>query len=98
LTINPEAAMAIQVRRSVARADKDFTDDEAALVEKLEDVDRLVPTAFLDIPGFNYVQTSWVNFALYDFDWGTALGKMEAVRAPSVGVINGLQVILPVLS
>ena len=64
----------------------------------LEDVDRLVPTAFLDIPGFNCVQTSWVGFELYRLDWGPLLGgKIEAVRAPHVGVINGLQVILPPL-
>lgn len=91
------ADLAVQIRKSVSRADKNFTDDVMALVEKLEDVDRLVPTGFLDVPGFNCVQTSWATFALYELDWGTALGNIEAVRSPSVGVINGLQVILPAL-
>lgn len=69
-----------------------------ALVEQLEDVDRLVPTAFLDVPGFNCVQTSWITFGLYGLDWGSMLGgNIEAVRVPHVGCINGAQVVLPVL-
>ena len=69
-----------------------------ALVDKLEDVDRLVPTAFLDVPGFNCVQTSWTNFELYGLDWGDLLGgRIEAVRVPHVGVLNGCQVVLPIL-
>lgn len=92
------ADLAIMIRKQILRADGQFTDDVAALVEKLEDVDRLVPTAFLDVPGFNCVQSSWVNFELYSLDWGSLLGgKIDAVRAPHVGVINGLQVVLPVL-
>jgi hypothetical protein len=58
----------------------------------------LAPTAFLDVPGFNCVQTSWLNFKLYGLEWGSLLGdRIEAVRMPHVGVINGLQVVLPVL-
>lgn len=92
------ADLAIMIRKQILRADGQFTDDVAALVEKLEDVDRLVPRAFLDVPGFNCVQTSWVNFELYSLDWGSLLGgKIDAVRTPHVGVINGLQVVLPVL-
>jgi hypothetical protein len=92
------ADLAILIRKALRRVDGQFTDDVMALVEKLEDVDRLVPTAFLDVPGFNCVQTSWANFELYGLDWGSLLGgKIEAVRAPHVGVINGLQVVLPVL-
>lgn len=89
--------LAIMIRKQLLRADGQFTDDVAALVEKLEDVDRLVPTAFLDVPGFNCVQSSWVNFELYSLDWGSVLGgRIDAVRAPHVGIINGLQVVLPV--
>lgn len=80
------------------RANQQFTDDVVALVEQLEDVDRLVPTAFLDVPGFNCVLTSWVNFKLYGLEWGPLLGNnIEAVRVPHVGCINGCQVVLPVL-
>lgn len=92
------ADLAVQIRKAILRADGEFTDDVVSLVEKLEDVDRLVPTAFLDVPGFNCVQTSWVGFELYGLDWGTLLGgKIDAVRVPNVGCINGCQVVLPVL-
>lgn len=92
------ADLAIVIRKALVKADKQFTDDVAALVEGLEDVDRLVATAFLDVPGYNCVQTSWVNFELYGLNWGEKLGgAIQAVRAPSVGVLNGLQVVLPVL-
>ncbi|GKZ73650.1 hypothetical protein AnigIFM60653_010806 [Aspergillus niger] len=90
------ADLAILIRKEVLRADRQFTDDLVALVEQLEDVDRLVPTAFLDVPGFNCVQTSWINFQLYGLDWGPLLGhRIGAVRAPHIGVINGLQLVLP---
>jgi hypothetical protein len=92
------ADLAILIRKAILRADDQFTDDVVALVDQLEDVDRLVPTAFLDVPGFNCVQTSWLNFKLYGLEWGPLLGnRIEAVRMPHVGVINGLQVVLPVL-
>ncbi|KAL4913545.1 hypothetical protein BDW62DRAFT_214113 [Aspergillus aurantiobrunneus] len=65
---------------------------------QLDDVDRLVPTAFLDVPGFNCVLTSRINFELYGLDWGSLPGsRIEAVRVPHVGCINGCQVVLPVL-
>lgn len=52
----------------------------------------------MDVPGFNCVQTSWLNFKLYGLEWGPLLGnRIEAVRMPHVGVINGAQVVLPVL-
>lgn len=92
------ADLAIEIRKAILGADKQFTDDVVTLVEQLEDVDRLVPTAFLDVPGFNCVLSSWINFELYSLEWGPLLGnKIEAVRVPHVGAINGLQVVLPVL-
>ena len=90
------ADLAIQIRKAILNADEQFTDDVVALVDKLEDVDRLVPTAFLDVPGFNCVQTSWINFELYGLEWGAVLGhRVQAVRVPHVGLINGCQVVLP---
>ncbi|KAJ5779902.1 hypothetical protein N7457_007622 [Penicillium paradoxum] len=91
------ADLAIEIRKGIMRADNQFTDDVIALVEQLEDVDRLVPTAFLDVPGFNCVQTSWLNFELYGLEWGPLLGNIQAVRVPHVGCINGGQVVLPLL-
>lgn len=38
----------------------------------------------------------WVEFRIYDVSWGKALGeKVQAVRSPEVGVINGLQITFP---
>lgn len=92
------AEIALEIRRSISKADKNWTDDIVTLVDRLEDVDRLVVKAFTDVPGFNCVQSSWITFKLYELDWGKALGdRIQAVRSPSVGVINGLQVILPAL-
>lgn len=92
------ADLAVQIRKAILRADKHFTDDVVALTEKLEDVNRIVLTAFLDVPGFNCCQTSWVTFELYSLNWGPLLGgHIESVRTPNVGIINGLQVVLPVL-
>jgi hypothetical protein len=83
---------------AVRTAGADFVGDVAALVERhVDDVDRLVSTAFLDVPGRHCVQSSWAGFALYDLDWGVLLGRIAVVRAPSLGVINGLQVVLPTL-
>ncbi|KAJ5971521.1 Transferase [Penicillium vulpinum] len=92
------ADLATEIRKAILRADDQFTDDVVALVDQLEDVDRLAPTAFLDVPGFNCVLTSWVNFKLYGLEWGPLLGNnIEAVRVPHLGCINGCQVVLPVL-
>lgn len=92
------ADLAVSIRKAILKADNQFTDDVVTLIEKIEDVDRLLPTAFLDVPGFNCVQTSWLNFELYGIEWGSLLGhKIDAVRVPHVGAINGLQVVLPVL-
>ncbi|CAG7915745.1 unnamed protein product [Penicillium olsonii] len=92
------ADLAILVRQAVLRADDQFGDDLIALVDSLDDVNKLVPTSFLDVPGFNCVMSSWTGFELYSLDWGPMLGKnIDAVRTPSVGAINGAQIVLPVL-
>jgi hypothetical protein len=91
------ADLAVQIRKAVLRADDQFSDDMVSLVEKVEDVDRLVPTAFLDVPGNNCILTSWINFKIYDLTWGPLLGSIDAIRTPHVGCINGLQVVFPVL-
>ncbi|PLB40383.1 transferase family-domain-containing protein [Aspergillus candidus] len=91
------ADLAILIRQAIQRADGQYVDDVAMLAEKLEDVNRLVPTAFLDVPGYNCVLTSWTGFSMYDVEWGAMLGKIEAVRVPAIGVINGCQVVFPPL-
>ena len=92
------ADMAVAIRKSLNKVDKSWVDEVTTLIENLEDVTRVVPTAFTDLPGTHCAQTSWANFTLYDFSWGNAFAsKIEAVRTLDVGVINGGQVVLPVL-
>ncbi|CAI7573844.1 unnamed protein product [Penicillium discolor] len=75
------ADLATEIRKAILRADQQFTDDVVALVEQLEDVDRLVPTAFLDVPEWGPLLGN----------------NIEAIRVPDVGCIDGCQVVLPVL-
>lgn len=100
LTTASLADIAILVRGAIDRANSNgsYTDDLVAMIEKIDDVDRLVITSLLDMPGTNCMLTSWRDFELYNIDWGYKLGgNIKAVRGHSVGVINGLQVILPEL-
>jgi hypothetical protein len=90
------ADLAVRIRKAVRSADEEFTDDTIALEERVDDLDRLVTTAFLDVPGFNCLQTSWVDFDLYSLEWGSILGhRVQAVRTPHDGIAHGLQVVLP---
>ena len=77
------ADLALLIRSAVRRATDQFTDDLPALIESLEDVDRLVPTAFLDVPGFNCVQTSWINFQLGAPVWGIGWTRCEPLPSGS---------------
>ncbi|KZL63580.1 enoyl- hydratase isomerase family [Colletotrichum incanum] len=90
------ADLAICVRRAVAKTEGTYLDDLTALIERLEDVTRLAPTMFLDMPGNHMLQSSWREFPFYDIEWGTAFGgKMLALRPPSVGVCHTMQIVLP---
>ncbi|KAL5337378.1 hypothetical protein BJX70DRAFT_409280 [Aspergillus crustosus] len=89
------ADLAALIRKAVLSADAEFTDDILALEAQLDDVNRLIPTAFLDVPGFNCMQTSWSAFDLYGIEWGHGLGAVEAIRTPHEGIGHGIQVVLP---
>ncbi|GAP83083.2 putative enoyl- hydratase isomerase family protein [Rosellinia necatrix] len=86
------------IRAAVARLDEEYVDSLGTLFESVVDVDRVVATAFVDVPGCNCVQTSWINLGVYDLAWGDKLGgRIQAVRSPDVGVINGGSLVLPAL-
>ncbi|KAI8306826.1 Trichothecene 3-O-acetyltransferase TRI101 [Colletotrichum sp. SAR11_240] len=90
------ADLAICVRRAVAKTEDVYLDSLNALVERLQDVTRLAPTMFLDMPGNHMLQSSWREFPFYDIEWGSAFGeKILAVRPPSVGVTHTMQIVLP---
>ncbi|KAI0152901.1 transferase family-domain-containing protein [Xylariaceae sp. FL1272] len=92
-------APALAIREQVSKLNNQYVDDISTLFESVEDVNRVVATAFLDVPGFNCVQTSWINMGVYGLDWGKSLGgKIQAVRSPDVGVINGGSLVLPKLA
>jgi ABC-type antimicrobial peptide transport system permease subunit len=80
------------------RLTNQFTDDVVTLINQLEDVTRLVPTAYLDVLGKTSVQTSWAEFDLATMEWGPLLGdKIEYVRCPNTGILPGCHVVLPTL-
>lgn len=92
--------IAIAIRRAVNGMEKgnNWTDDVIALFEKVPDVNQIVPTAFLDVPGNNCIQTTWAGLEMYKLRWGPMFGDVvDAIRSPSSGVINGLQTVLPTL-
>ncbi|KAF4452076.1 hypothetical protein F53441_5007 [Fusarium austroafricanum] len=93
------ADLAVLIRKEVSlRLSNQFTDDVVTLVDQLEDVTRLVPTAFLDVLGKSSVQTSWSEFDLASVEWGPLLGgKIEAIRCPNTGILPGCHVVLPTL-
>lgn len=90
--------IATAVRKAVNTAGPGYTNDIIALLEKVPDVNQITATAFLDVPGHYCVQTSWAGFKMYDLQWGPMFGgRVQAVRCPNVGVINGCQCVLPAL-
>ncbi|KAI0015930.1 hypothetical protein F4780DRAFT_33810 [Xylariomycetidae sp. FL0641] len=92
------ADAACVIRRAVAGLTDQYVDDLGALFEGVEDVRRVIATAFTDMPGLNCVQTSWYKMTVYGLDWGEKLGgRIQAVRSPDVGVVNGGCLVLPAL-
>ncbi|RAL00831.1 uncharacterized protein BO80DRAFT_425232 [Aspergillus ibericus CBS 121593] len=90
------ADLAALIRQELQRLDGQFTDDVITLIEGLDDIRKIFPASLVDLPGFNCMLSSWIGFKLYDIDWGTLLGgHIESVRTPHVGIINGLQIVLP---
>ncbi|KAI1308307.1 transferase family-domain-containing protein [Xylaria venustula] len=89
---------AVVIRQAVSKLNDQYVDSLSTLFENVVDVNRVVATAFIDVPGANCVQTSWINLGVYGLDWGKTLGgKIQAVRSPDVGVINGGSLVLPSL-
>jgi hypothetical protein len=83
------------IRKAVLKADDKFTDDTIALAERLEDVDGLFSSAILDVPEFNCMQTSWVDFDPSSHEWGPVLSeRVEDVCTPHDGVAHGSQTVL----
>ncbi|KAK7425720.1 hypothetical protein QQZ08_007819 [Neonectria magnoliae] len=90
------ADLAIIVRRALVKAEDTYLDELITVVDRLEDVTRLAPVVFLDMPGAHIIQSSWREFSFYDIEWGSALGgKMLALRPPAVGVTHTMQIVLP---
>ncbi|KAK2730289.1 enoyl- hydratase isomerase family [Colletotrichum kahawae] len=94
------AALSLLIRKAIIAMDKDFSgsfiNDVVQLVNNQNDLGALIPTSFLDVPGQNCAQTSWEKFKMYDLDWGHALGgKIAAIRSPSCGILNGMQIMYP---
>ncbi|KAF4958720.1 hypothetical protein FSARC_10945 [Fusarium sarcochroum] len=90
------ADLAICIRHAVNKSEDGYLDNLSALVERLDNVSRFVPTSFLDMPGNHALLSSWREFPFYDLQWGPALGdRVKAVRPPSVGITHSMHVVLP---
>lgn len=90
------ADLAIIARRAVAKTEGTYLDELTTIIERLQDVNRLAPTCFLDMPGNHMIQSSWREFPFYDLQWGPAFGgSMKALRPPACGVTHTMQVVLP---
>lgn len=92
------STMALMIRQSIMKVTASYIDSVVATIHNVPDYRRFIPRSFVDLLGRDTVQTSWSAFPLYDYDWGPALGgKCERVRAPKLGMFNGLQTVLPAL-
>ena len=92
------STMALMIRQSIMKVTASYIESVIAVMHNVPDYRRFLPSSFLDVLGHSTVQTSWSAFPLYAYDWGKALGgKCERVRAPKLGMFNGLQTILPAL-
>lgn len=92
------ADLACAVRQATTKLDDQWADDLIAMFAGVEDVNRVVATAFLDVPGKCFVQTTWSQLTVCDLAWGSKLGeRIRAVRSPDIGIINGGSVVLPPL-
>ena len=92
------STMALMIRQSIMKVTAPYIESVIAMMHNIPDYRRFMPTSFVDILGRHTVQTSWSAFPLYEYDWGQALGgQCERVRAPKLGMFNGLQTVLPAL-
>ncbi|KAK8216249.1 transferase family-domain-containing protein [Phyllosticta capitalensis] len=90
------ADLAIAIRRTLEHDNRPSAYDEiSAMVEQLEDANRLALTTFLNVPGHGCIFTTWVDYPWYDLDWGTALGKVQSMRLPVTGMLQCLEAVFP---
>ncbi|GKU09031.1 unnamed protein product, partial [Fusarium langsethiae] len=90
------ADIALVVRGAVNKSKDSYLDSITARVERVDNVARLIPTIFLDMPGNHALLSSWREFPFYDIKWGPALGEtILAVRPPKAGVTHSMHVLLP---
>ena len=92
------STMALMIRQSIMKVTAPYVETIIGMIHDIPDYRRFIPSSFVDILGRDNVQTSWSAFPLYAYDWGPTLGgSCERVRAPKLGMFNGLQTVLPAL-
>lgn len=92
------STMALMIRQSIMKVTASYVESVIATMHNVPDYRRLIPRSFVDLLGRDTVHTSWSAFPLYEYNWGPALGgTCERVRAPKLGMFNGLQTVLPAL-
>lgn len=89
-------SIASSIRTAVTEIDNDRIQDIISLITSLPNVTDL-KQGFNSFLGPDLAISSWRDMGLIGLDWGTGIGKIEAVRIPKVG-FDGLCVVLPALT
>lgn len=96
LTTYNLADLAGLVRNGMQYLDKDYTDKILTIIDKLDDVNKFVPTVFFKMMSTSILATSWADIDLYNVEWGPMFGnRMEAVRVSNCGISPGCSLVLP---
>lgn len=89
-------SIASTIRTAITEIDNDSVHDVITLINSVPNVTDLkwAHNSFL---GPDLAITSWRDMSLIGLDWGTGIGKVEAVRHPKDG-FDGLCIVLPALA
>ncbi|KZZ96248.1 Chloramphenicol acetyltransferase-like domain protein [Ascosphaera apis ARSEF 7405] len=93
------ADLALLVRQAVTSAlYKTSLQNLLAAAQKLRDEGQkysMVYSALPKIPKSGVMLTSWSEWNVRDYDWGPLLGKIQGVRVPNTGYLNGTHIVFP---
>lgn len=90
------SSIASTIRTAITEMNNDRVQDVITLINALPNVTDL-KVAHNSFLGPDLAITSWRDMGLIGLDWGTGMGKVEAVRHPKDG-FDGLCIVLPALA
>ena len=92
-SVEAMAQTAVAVRKSISQVDQTYISNLVKAVESLDDPSKVAPS-FKSFLGPDLAITSWLDMGFEDLEWGSLLGKVDAVRIPQAA-FDGLCIILP---